>query len=87
MGAMGACTLGLLPPLGERGGHPRNSTKRRVRNDFYRVKKTNNRILKKNLGKVPIQPPKSVFYNSSPPLLANPAPVGGSRRMRFLGIT
>ena len=26
MGVKGACPLGLPPPLGERGGHPRNST-------------------------------------------------------------
>ena len=24
MGVKGACPLGLPPPLGERGGHPRN---------------------------------------------------------------
>ena len=40
MGVKGACPLGLPPPLGERGGHPRNfhASSRKLEGHFYRTK-------------------------------------------------
>jgi hypothetical protein len=34
LGVKGACPLGLLPPLGERGGHPRKYHRVDYTNDF-----------------------------------------------------
>ncbi|PKL63742.1 MAG: hypothetical protein CVV32_11850 [Methanomicrobiales archaeon HGW-Methanomicrobiales-3] len=36
-GVKEACPLGVPPPLGERGGHHRNSTKGCYVNDFFRA--------------------------------------------------
>ena len=41
MGVKGASPLGLPPPLGERGGHPRNfhASLKKLGRDFYRANK------------------------------------------------